>query len=244
MGSSSQSDISDLLADSPLLARLPEPELAELVSRVRQYDFASGEIVFSKGAPGSYVYWVETGRLRLTLSNSGGRDVLHSMVEEGEFCGILSLIDGGLRVVNAIADCRSHLIGLEGRYLLPILERNPKACVAMSKVLCQTIRVAGDSIANLGLKNSEERIWSRLLHLSNRYGEVDEEKKSIRIVHGLSQQDLADSVGLTRVMVNRQLSVWRKAGLTEDGRGFVVILDPPALQAHVWDRSKPESKPE
>jgi len=223
-----------------MLAMLPEPDLAEIVSRVRQYDFAAGEFVFSKGAPGSHVYWVESGRLRLTLSSARGGEVLHQMVEEGESCGILSLLDGGLRVVNAIADRRSHLFGLEGRYLLPVLERNPKACLALSKDLCETIRVAGDSIENLGLKNSEERIWSRLLHLSNRYGEFDEEKKSIRIVHGLSQQDLADSVGLTRVMVNRQLSVWRKAGLTEDGRGFVVILDPPALESHVWNRSKPE----
>ncbi len=237
MSPSSHREILDLLADNPLLESLPAIDLTDLASRVRQYRFVAGEMVFSKGAPGSYVYWVASGRVRLTFSNDAGGEILHSMIEIGGTCGILSLLDGGLRAVNAIADRRSHLIGLDGRYLLPVLERNPKACLALSRILCEKIRVVGESIENLGLNNSEARIWSRLIHLSNHYGEFDDQKKSLRIVHGLSQQDLADSVGLTRVMVNRQLSMWRRAGLTEDGRGFVVILDPPALESHVWRRS-------
>jgi CRP/FNR family cyclic AMP-dependent transcriptional regulator len=240
MSKSSRSDISNLLGNSRLLESLPPDDLAEIVSRVRQYDLVAGEMVFSKGAPGSYVYWVESGRLRQTLTSLGGGEILHSMVEVGDDCGILSVLDREFRVVNAIADRRTHLIGLEGRVLLPVLERNPRVCMDIARVLCETIRVAGHSIENLGLNNSEARIWSRLIHLSNRYGELDDKKKSIRIVHGLSQQDLADSVGLTRVMVNRQLRIWRKAGLTEDGRGFVVILDPPALESYVW--RQPTSK--
>jgi CRP/FNR family cyclic AMP-dependent transcriptional regulator len=234
MSESSRSGISNLLGNSTLLESLPPDDLAEVVSRVRQYDFVAGEMAFSKGAPGSYVYWVENGRLRQTLRSISGGEILHSMVEVGDHAGILSVLDGESRVVNAIADRRTHLIGLEGRYLLPMLERNPRVCLDISRILCETIRVAGNSIENLGLNNSEARIWSRSIHLSNRYGEIDAKEKSIRIVHGLSQQDLADSPGLTRVMVNRQLSIWRKAGLTEDGRGFVVILDPEALESHVW----------
>ena len=237
---SSQSEILNLLSSSALLDALPAIDLTEIVSRVRQYDLSAGEVVFSKGAPGSYVYWVGSGRLRLTLTNSGGGEILHSMVEVGGYCGDLSVLDGGVRTVNAIADRRSHLIGLDGCHLLPMLERNPKACLSIARLLCGSIRVAGGMIESLGLNNSEARIWSRLIHLSNYYGEVESGKKAIRIVHGLSQQDLADSAGLTRVMVNRQLRAWRSAGLTEDGRGFVVILDPDALETFVWRRGTSE----
>ena len=128
---------------------------------------APGEIVFAKGAPGSYVYWVLSGRLRLTLTST----------------------------------------------------------------------VAGKSIENLGLHNAETRIWSRLVHLSSQYGQTNGSDHSIRIVHRLSQQDLADSVGLTRVMVNRQLKTWRDHHLTKDRRGVVVILDPNELEAFVWRRA-------
>lgn len=55
----------------------------------------------------------------------------------------------------------------------------------------------------------------------------------ILIHHGQSQQDLADSVGLTRVMVNRQLKAWRQRGLIEDGRGYVRVPSPEELRAYV-----------
>ena len=102
-------------------------------------------------------------------------------------------------------------------------------------------RIAGETIKNLGLNGAELRIWSRLTHLSNQYGQTHSEKKSIHIAHGLSQKDLADSVGLTRVMVNRQLRIWREEGLIEDGRGFSVILDPEALEAFVLGESGSKS---
>jgi len=233
MTKSSPSEISSLLRGSPFFDFLPAEDLDQVVSRIRQYDLASGEVVFAKGAPGSYVYWVESGRVRLTVTGSGGGEILRSMVEVGGYCGDLSVLDGGLRAVNAIADRRSHLFGLAGRYLIPLLERHPKVCLNIAKLLCGTVRLAGQTIESLGLHNSETRIWSRLIHLSHEYGENESDKKSIRIVHGLSQQDLADSVGLTRVMVNRQLRTWRSEGLTEDGRGYVVILDPEALESFV-----------
>lgn len=240
MGRSSQSRVRDLLSERSLLKSLPEADIDELVSNVRQYDLVAGATIYSQGTPGSHIYWVESGRLRLTVTSPGGGEALYSMVEVGGYCGHLSALDGGLRPVSAVADRRTHLIGLDGRYLMPVLERNPKACLNIARLLCTSIRIAGDSIENLALKNSEERIWSHLTHLSKQYGERDAKNKSMRIEHGLSQQSLADSVGLTRVMVNRQLRAWRDAGLTEDGRGFVVLLDPEALEAHVWRRSNSE----
>jgi len=216
---------------------MPEDQLAQIARGARQYDFSAGETVFSKGAPGSYVYWVHSGRLRLTLTSPGGGKILHSMVEVGCYCGEISLLDGGLRLFNASADRRSHLIGLDSRTLLPALERNPQVVLSITRLLCEAIRVSGERIENLGLHNAETRIWSRLIHLSHQYGQTNGSNSSIRIAHGLSQQDLADSVGLTRVMVNRQLRFWREEKLTQDGRGFVVILDPLALEAFVWRRS-------
>ena len=235
---SNREEISKLLRESSLLEFLPESDLDEIVSRVRQFDFAPSEVVFAKGAPGSYVYWVESGRLRLTLTSHGGGEILYSMVEVGGFCGDLSVLDGGLRAVNAIADRRTHLVGLDGRYLIPVFERNPLVSLNMARLLCGAVRIAGETIENLGLHHSEARIWSRLIHLSRQYGEKVPGSHAIRIAHGLSQRDLADSVGLTRVMVNRQLRIWRHERFTEDGRGYIVILDPDALESFVWREAK------
>ena len=108
-----------------------------------------------------------------------------------------------------------------------------RAAMKLARLLCAHIKVAGATIRNLGLHTSESRIWSRLIHLSPKYALIEEDG-AMRINHGLSQQDLADSVGLTRIVVNRQLKQWRDDGFIEDGRGYVIISDPEAFEAFVW----------
>jgi len=102
------------------------------------------------------------------------------------------------------------------------------------RILCGQLRQAVANIETLGLHNAETRIWCRLMDLSYRYPEIGRQGEAKRIRHGLSQQDLADSVGLTRVMVNRQLREWREKGLIEYSRGVIVIPDPAAFEAFVW----------
>ncbi len=222
-----------LLAASPLLDLLPEEQVVELASHARHFHFDAGETVFAMDTPGSYTYWVRSGRFRITTTSRGGIELLHSMIEPGDYCGEITTIDGGLRGVNAIAECSSDAIALDRQYLIPAIERNPKAAMRLARLLCAHIKVAGETIRNLGLHTSELRIWSRLMHLSPKYALIEEDG-TMRISHGLSQQDLADSVGLTRIVVNRQLKQWRDEGLIEDGRGFVIVPDPDALEAFVW----------
>lgn len=107
----------------------------------------------------------------------------------------------------------------------------------LARLLCVQVRIAGATLENLTFHGAETRIWTRLMFLSEQYGEVDPVSGALHIKHRLSQQSLADSVGLTRVMVNRQLSEWRQQGLIEDGRGFVLVLDPKKLESFVWRRS-------
>ncbi len=73
------------------------------------------------------------------------------------------------------------------------------------------------------------RLYRRLRALATRYGR-EEADGAIRIEHGLSQQELADSIGITRVSVNKQLVEWRTLGLIDHGRGFAVIRDMEALR--------------
>jgi CRP/FNR family cyclic AMP-dependent transcriptional regulator len=230
-------DATKLFAASPLLNLLPEGDLTGLASHARRLHFDAGETVFAQGAPGASVYWVVTGRLKLTATSPDGSELLHSMIEPGGYCGEITAVDGGVRGVNAIADRSTDTLSLDRKVLLPAIERHPKAAMKLARLLCVQVRIAGATLENLTFHGAETRIWTRLMFLSEQYGEVDPVSGALHIKHRLSQQSLADSVGLTRVMVNRQLSEWRQQGLIEDGRGFVLVLDPKKLESFVWRRS-------
>lgn len=227
-------DTERILASSPLLAGIPRSEITQLAFRVRNFNFDPNETIFAKGDAGSQIFWVAKGRVRLCVLGPGGNELLHSMIESGHSFGEITAIDGGTRGVDAIAVRRSEVFALNRRSLIPIWERYPAAALNLARAICAQVRVAGATIENLAFHGSEIRIFTRLMFLSQQYSTTDPENGSMRIDHGLSQQDLADSVGLTRVMVNRQLSAWRQLGLTEDGRGFILIFEPTAFREHVW----------
>jgi CRP/FNR family cyclic AMP-dependent transcriptional regulator len=224
-----------LLESSALLDQLSREEILTLIPHVKRREYAAGDTIFAMNTPGTSFYWLASGRIRLITSNRNGDELLHGMQEAGDHFGQVSPIDGGLRGVTAIAEDKSTVLTLEREYLLPAVMRSPEAALRFAELLCKQIRLAGDSLESLALDSAEQRIWSRLMRLSQRYGSVDPEDGSTRIAHDLSQEDLALTVGLTRVKVNRQLSTWRDDGLIEFGRGYILIPDLEAFETHVWD---------
>jgi CRP/FNR family transcriptional regulator len=222
-----------VLAESPLLDLLPNELHVELASRARPLHFAAGETVFAVDTPGTLVYWVLKGRFRLTTTAHNGSELIHGMIEVGDYCGEITAIDGGLRGVTAIAERSSDAIALDRQYLLPAIERTPGAAMKLARLLCVHIRTAGANMHNLALHNSELRLWSRLMQLCEQYAQIDK-NGYLRIDHGLSQQSLADSIGLTRVMVNRQLREWQFQGFIEDGRGYIIIPNAEQFKAFIY----------
>lgn len=229
-----QKSAENVLRESDLLSLLQDHEIAELARRARRVHFDAGETLFAKGSPGTHAYWILNGRIRVSTSARNGSELLLAMVDAGGHCGDISAIEGGPRSSNAVADCASDTLCLHRRDILDAIERNPATAMKVIHILAEHIRQAVTNIEVLGLHSSETRIWCRLIDLSHRYPGSDTKPGSVRIKHGLSQQSLADSVGLTRVVVNRQLSIWRDQDLIQYTRGVLVIPDPLAFETFVW----------
>ena len=223
-----------LLGESDLLSSLPAQEIVELARHARRVHFDADETLFAKGSPGTHAYWILKGRIKVSTSARNGSELLLAMVDAGGHCGDISAIEGGPRSSHAVAELPSDTLCLHRRDLLAAIERNPTTAMKVVHILAEHIRQAVVNIEILGLHSSETRIWCRLIDLSHRYPGSDALPGSVRIKHGLSQQSLADSVGLTRVVMNRQLSAWRDQGLIQYSRGVLVIPDPLAFEAYVW----------
>lgn len=232
----SPEDIAALLGKTRLFAQLSLQDLLDLARSGHQQRIASGGAIFLKGTPGLSMHLLCEGRVKITSSGPNGNELLFDLVESGEHFGEIAVVDGGLRTVNAIATRPCRIVSFDRDVVVPVLHQNPASALALSTHLCGALRTAIENVEEIALLDAPTRLWMRLRSLSRRYATPQTENEAIHIDHGLSQQSLADSIGVTRVMVNRQLGIWRDAGLIEDGRGFIRIPDPAALEAFVHGR--------
>ncbi len=238
MARPSTTKIRSSLAAHFLLTLLSESELDLLAGHARIRRYSTGNFLFTQGARDSQAFLVVSGRFKVNSIGSRGNELLLGILEAGDLTGVITLIDDAQRFVNAIALRSSEVIVIDRRHLLPMLEQNTEALLATLRMVNGQLREAVSLCQINGLLDSQGRLWSSLMSLSRRYGRPIDRKGGLRIDHGLSQEDLAATIGMTRVVVNRALRSWRELGLVETGRGYVTILKPDLLEQLVLHPSK------
>jgi CRP-like cAMP-binding protein len=100
-------------------------------------------------------------------------------------------------------------------------------------MLSQRIRQLANLAEDAVLFDAPTRLLHRLKSLAENYGVTSPDGAGVIIRHSLSQQEIADSIGLTRVSVNRHLRKWNLEGLIEYGRGFIRIPDIHRLESRI-----------
>jgi len=103
--------------------------------------------------------------------------------------------------------------------------------IRLIEALCEKLRSALDLSLSLRFLDVPSRLYQQLLDLGRHDSRRDGD--AVRIHHGLSQQELAGSIGASREALNKVIADWKRAGLVEWGRGFVLVLDPAMLAQRI-----------
>ncbi|MBT4092599.1 MAG: Crp/Fnr family transcriptional regulator, partial [Nitrospinaceae bacterium] len=104
-----------------------------------------------------------------------------------------------------------------------------KAATAILAELSLRLRRTDELLSDAAFCNLSTRLSKRIIDLSERYGQPDE-NGNIKINMRLRQQDLADMVGATRESVNKMLKTYKQKTLIELQRGYLTILDDEGLR--------------
>ncbi len=220
-------DKNTVLAEHFLLRHLPPETLAELARYARIQAFAKNDSIVRKGAKGSGMMAVVSGRVKISTVSSEGKEVILDFINPGEVFGEIALLDSRERTADAIAMEPSEVLVLERRDFLPFLERNPGTCIKLLSLLCSRLRQTNELIEDSLFLNVESRLAKRLLHYARKDGRSTPE--GILVPLKLSQREIAALIGVTRESVNKQLSIWQDEGWVKVSRGSVLVQDPDAL---------------
>jgi CRP-like cAMP-binding protein len=216
-----------LIERNSLFRGLAAATLERVVQLATRRTYEDGATVFLRGDPGDALFGVMTGRVRISASRAGGKEVFLNIMEPGDAFGEIALLDGSPRTATATAMARSELMVIRREPFFELLRTEPQLATHLIQLLCKRVRWTAELMEDSALLGPPARLAKRLLTLASVHGRAGPDGGTKLV---LSQEELAQFLGLSRQMVNQHLQTWREKGLIALGRGSVTIVDARALQ--------------
>ena len=218
----------DLLMNVVLFRGMPRPMLLELASKLRPVRYRAHTDIFHEGDEGATLYIILKGAVKIFIPSLDGREVVLAVHRKYDLLGEMSLLDNFPRSASATTIEDTEAVSLSRRDFLSVLDRHPEAQRAIIDVLVARLRATNQSIQDAYLLDVPGRLARRLLTIAYEHGEETEEGVDIGL--RVSQQELANMIGASRVAVNKQLQQWRKQKIVDVNRQRVTIVDVKALE--------------
>jgi CRP/FNR family transcriptional regulator/CRP/FNR family cyclic AMP-dependent transcriptional regulator len=210
-----------LLERVPFLAALSPDDRRWLHERVRRRTFARGDIIFQKDDPGQSLFIIETGSVRIYVPGAQGVDLTLAVMGAGDFFGDLSLLDGRPRSASASAISEAVLVTVERTDFTNLLRARPESSLLVLAEISKRVRDTDQMATDLAFLDVSGRLARKLSELAESHGSPRDGGVLIDIP--LTQEELANMIGVTRESVNRNLGEFRRLGLvTREGRRLLV----------------------
>jgi CRP/FNR family cyclic AMP-dependent transcriptional regulator len=179
---------------------------------------AKKQTVFTQGDRADAVFYIQKGKVRLTVVSKAGKEATIGIVSERNFFGEGALAGQLLRMGSAVALTDCDLLRVEKRAMLEALHReHALSDLFVAYLLARNIRYEEDLVDQLF--NSSEKRLARILLLLAHFG-----KEGIpeTVVPKISQETLAEMIGTTRSRVSFFMNRFRKLGFIHYNGGLKV----------------------
>jgi len=197
-----------------------DPLLDALKVRGKRSRVAPGQALFTEGQIDDRVFLVESGSIEIGLGSKEGQRLTLNVLRPGDVFGEIAMIDGGPRTADAVAREESCVASLDRRGFFALFPTQLDAYRFVVDLLCVRLRWVNRHTERGRLRTARAVLASRLMM-------VGEQGSTDWIL--ISQEELAESAGITREYTNRLLGNWAAADIVEKKRGAVRILDRQAL---------------
>jgi CRP/FNR family transcriptional regulator, cyclic AMP receptor protein len=193
-----------------LLAAVPEGRT------VREY--RKGEAIFAQGDAADAVFFVQRGKVKLTVLSRQGKQAVIALLGPGEFFGEGCLAGQPVRMATATTLTEGSMVRLAKSTMVRALHREPVfAELFTTYLLSRNIRMEEDLVDQLF--NSSEKRLARILLLLANFGK---EGRPEPVVPRISQETLAEMVGTTRSRISFFMNKFRKLGFVDYNGGLEV----------------------
>jgi CRP/FNR family transcriptional regulator, cyclic AMP receptor protein len=180
--------------------------------------YRRGQIVFSQGDAADAVFYIQKGKVKLTVVSEQGKEAVIAILGTDEFFGEGCLAGQSLRIATVATMMDSVIVRLEKAAILHVIRQEPTFSEKfIAHLLGRSIRVEADLVDQLF--NSSEKRLARLLLLLANFGK---EGSPEPVIPKISQETLAEMIGTTRSRVSFFMNKFRKLGFIDYNGGIEV----------------------
>lgn len=218
-----QQDLADQLGQLPLFASIGRPARNAIANACEIQVAERGDVLVREDDIATRgFYLILEGTAKVVLTGSDGREAVLALLEEGDFFGEMSLLDGDPRSATVRAAADTRLMFLRRQNFMELLEKHPEIAISLLTTLSSRLRHANRKISALALSPVHARVSGALLQLAEFQG--FRVKGQIVIHDRPTQQEIAEMANTTRETVSRVLSQMQKDGLIQiEGRELVIL---------------------
>jgi CRP-like cAMP-binding protein len=181
--------------------------------------FPKKETIFAQGDAADSVFYIQEGKVRLTVVSKTGKEATLGILSEGEFFGEGGLAGQPLRMGSATAMTDCELLRIDKQAMMEALHREHEfSDMFVAYLLARNIRYEEDLVDQLF--NSSEKRLARILLLLAHFGK---EGVPETVIPKISQETLADMIGTTRSRVSFFMNRFRKLGFVDYGDGGLQV---------------------
>jgi CRP/FNR family cyclic AMP-dependent transcriptional regulator len=203
--------LAEMLGSTQLFSTLDPAARLAIAQQMRPANFSNGEMIFSLGDPGTEIYLVLEGRVRISVLSMEGRELSFEHFERGTIFGEIAALDGGGRTADATAITQLQTMTLSQAVLRRTMETTPSLALAALKLACSYLRRADEQLVAIALHSLEIRLARYFLEQLKRNPAAGNQRTP-RFDMVISQTELALRLGASRPKVNLAISSLERQG--------------------------------
>jgi len=196
----------------------PKAFLAEAGKGRALTNYRKKQVVFSQGDPADAIFYIQKGKIKLTVVSKRGKEAVVAILGTGDFFGEGCLAGQPLRMASATTMFECLIMRLKKTSVVRLLHDQPAFSeLLLRHLLSRNIRIEEDLVDQL-FNSSEKRLARVLLLLAN----FGKEGKTEPVIPKISQEMLAEIVGTTRSRVSYFMNRFRELGFIEYNGGMEI----------------------
>jgi CRP-like cAMP-binding protein len=181
--------------------------------------FPKKQPIFVQGDPSDAVFYIQEGKVRLTVVSDTGKEATIGILNKGDFFGEGCLTGQPLRLFSATAMTDCSVMKIDKKSMNEVLHREHAfSDMFVAYLLTRNIRYEEDLVDQLF--NSSEKRLARILLLLAHFGK---EGKPETVIPKMSQENLAEMIGTTRSRVSFFMNRFRKLGFIDYNSGGLQV---------------------